>query len=56
MVETGNGWEVYSPQISAELETARRAGKTEYTLRIGERTLVCHIKDVGNFSCVNQVS
>ena len=44
MWEGQNGWEVYSPEISRELETARRSGKAEHTLRIGENTFICMIK------------
>ncbi len=44
MWESQNGWEVYSPEISREMELAKRAGKPEHTLRLGDRTLVCKFK------------
>lgn len=47
LVLTQHGRQVYSPEISRELETARRAGKAEHTLRIGESTYICMIKSDG---------
>eukprot|EP00961_Rhodomonas_salina_P003448 47925-Rhodomonas_salina.1 len=45
MHDVDDRWEVYSAEISFEIETARRAGKEEYTLRIGDETFICYIKE-----------
>ena len=43
--ETKSGlWEVYSPEISREIETARRAGQTEHSIRLGETNILCKIQ------------
>jgi thiol-disulfide isomerase/thioredoxin len=43
--ETKSGlWESYSPEISQEIETARRLGQTEHTIRVGESTVLCKVK------------
>lgn len=47
MWESANGWDVYPPDVSRELELAKRAGKKEHTLRLGDRTLVCRFKEDG---------
>ena len=48
MWETSSGqWEVYSPEISREIETARRAGQIECSLRIGDNNIVCKIQGSG---------
>jgi hypothetical protein len=44
MWESRHGWEVHPPEISRELELAKRAGKAEHTLRLGDKTLVCKFK------------
>ena len=36
-------WEVYSPEISRELELARRAGESEVTIRYAENAVLCKI-------------
>ena len=45
MWETKSGlWEIYSPEISREIESARRLGQAEHTIRIGESTVLCKIQ------------
>ena len=44
MWEQASGlWEVYSPEISREIESARRAGESEVTIRLAETTVQCKI-------------
>lgn len=49
MWETNTGqWEVYSPEISREIEQARRDGQLECSLRIGDNNVVCKIQGGGD--------
>jgi len=49
MWETSSGqWDVYSPEISREIEVARRAGQIECSLRIGDNNVVCKIQGSGD--------
>ena len=44
MWEQASGlWEVYSSEISRELELARRSGSLEVTVRLGETTVLCKV-------------
>ena len=44
MWEQSSGqWEVYSGEISREIELARRAGHLEHTIRLAEVTILCKI-------------
>lgn len=44
MWEQSSGlWEVYSSEISRELELARRSGSLEVTIRLGELTVLCKV-------------
>ena len=44
MWEQASGlWEVYSSEISRELELARRGGSLEVTVRLGETTVLCKV-------------
>ena len=43
MWESSNGWQVYSATVSRDLEIAQRDGKGEYTVRIGEKCIVCNL-------------
>jgi thiol-disulfide isomerase/thioredoxin len=44
MWEQSSGqWEVYSGEISREIELARRAGHLEHTIRLAEITILCKI-------------
>jgi thiol-disulfide isomerase/thioredoxin len=43
-----NQWEVYSQEISREIELARRDGQLECSLRIGDISVVCKIQGSGD--------
>jgi hypothetical protein len=48
MWETGSGqWEAYSPDVSRDLELARRAGAVEHSLRVDDLNVVCKVNGGG---------
>mmetsp|Transcript_74196 Transcript_74196/g.197960 ORF Transcript_74196/g.197960 Transcript_74196/m.197960 type:complete len:3050 (-) Transcript_74196:601-9750(-) len=48
MWESSSGqWEIYSVEVSRELELARRAGQLECSLRIGDLNVVCKVQGAG---------
>lgn len=53
MYETEEGWRVYSPEISKDLESAMRAGQAEYSISLSTSVVVCNFQSKTQVDKVN---
>ena len=45
MYETAEGWIVYSPEVSKDLETAMRSGQAEHSISLSTGVVVCNFQN-----------